>query len=177
MKFNSVYLCYPNKCSDLRYILGEPGSHNLLFVGLNPNTADEIKLDPTSRNVKRVAEDNGYDGWLLVNLCPIRCGNPANLPAKLERGLAASNLMEIKAVILKYGVRDIVLSWGDGLTIRPYLQASATKVAKLARELTLQTWCFRSNLSGQPSHPSPRIINRFYGVNETIKLLPYKYMS
>ena len=32
-------------------------------------------LDPTSKNVKTIAKNNGFDGWWIVNLYPIRTSN------------------------------------------------------------------------------------------------------
>ena len=72
-------ICHPENNPDLRYLLAKKGKNNLLVVGLNPSTADAENSDPTMRNIDRIAGNNGYDGWLLVNLYPRRKSNPADL--------------------------------------------------------------------------------------------------
>ena len=79
---DNPFICLPENNPDLRYLLAKKGKNNLLVVGLNPSTADEANLDPTSKNIDRIARKNGYDGWLLVNLYPVRKSNPADLPLK-----------------------------------------------------------------------------------------------
>ncbi|WP_019039722.1 DUF1643 domain-containing protein [Psychroflexus tropicus] len=66
------YFCLPENDNEKRFALGKKGKRNLLCIGLNPNTANELKLDETTRNVERIANDNGYDGWLMANLYPTR---------------------------------------------------------------------------------------------------------
>ena len=34
----------------------------MLAIGLNPSTANEDNLDPTSRNIQAIAQNNGCDG-------------------------------------------------------------------------------------------------------------------
>ena len=47
----------------------------MLAIGLNPSTANEDNLDPTSRNIQAIAQKNECDGWWLVNLYPKRTLN------------------------------------------------------------------------------------------------------
>lgn len=51
-----------------RYLLGQPGKYNLLVFGVNPSTASpgESNLDPTIRKVRKVAEKEGFDGWIMA---------------------------------------------------------------------------------------------------------------
>ena len=68
--------CIPNNDTQIRFLLGEGGRKELLAIGLNPSTANEITLDPTSRNIQTIAKNNDFDGWWLVNLYPLRTSNP-----------------------------------------------------------------------------------------------------
>ena len=54
----------------------------MMAIGLNPSKANEGKLDPTSRNIEKIANNNGCNGWWLVNLYPLRTANPKKLPIK-----------------------------------------------------------------------------------------------
>ena len=47
----------------VRYALGEPGSYNLLVIGLNPSTAIPDKPDPTiKREYGRLDHDKSLSG-------------------------------------------------------------------------------------------------------------------
>ena len=67
MESKQELICLPQKDNEKRFVIGRKGKRNLLCVGINPNTADMDGLDPTSRNVEKIALNNGYDGWILVN--------------------------------------------------------------------------------------------------------------
>ena len=69
--------------------------------GLNPSTANEQKLDPTSRNIKTIAQNNGFDGWWLTNLYPHRTPKPSELPKIADLNLAKENLNFIKKTNLQ----------------------------------------------------------------------------
>ena len=164
--------CSPPANSEIRYILGVPGKRNLLVVGLNPNTANEHMLDGTSRNVQRLAAGNGFDGWFLVNLYPLRCPRPQELPKTANRALLNQNLLEIDQLVRDRDLRDIVLSWGNGVSLRTYLQTSARAIAELVLEHQLQAYYYRKNRTGHPSHLSPRNVNRFFRPADRLPLVP-----
>lgn len=48
----------------------------LMFVGLNPSTADEHKLDPTLRRVVTFAQREGCGGFWMANLFAFRATFP-----------------------------------------------------------------------------------------------------
>lgn len=51
----------------------------MLFIGLNPSTADETKLDPTMRRVLRFAQREGCGGMWMGNLFAIRATDPLDM--------------------------------------------------------------------------------------------------
>lgn len=51
----------------------------LMFIGLNPSTADEQKDDPTIRKCKGFAERNGCGGVYMLNLFAYRATDPHTL--------------------------------------------------------------------------------------------------
>lgn len=52
---------------------------NILFIGLNPSTADEIEDDPTTRKCINLAETWGYGGIYVANLFTFKSTNHENL--------------------------------------------------------------------------------------------------
>ena len=65
-------ICIIENDEHKRFLLGQHGTRELLAIGLNPSTANEHKIDPTSRNIKNIANNNNYDGWWLTNLYTLR---------------------------------------------------------------------------------------------------------
>lgn len=53
----------------------------VLFIGLNPSTADAEVDDPTIRRCVGYAREWGYGGLLMGNLFAYRATNPKDLPA------------------------------------------------------------------------------------------------
>ena len=51
----------------------------VLFVGLNPSTADEVQDDPTIRRCIRYSKDWGYGGYIMGNIFAYRSTNPKKL--------------------------------------------------------------------------------------------------
>lgn len=55
-----------------RFTLGKSGQRKLLTIGLNPPAATRVKSDPTVARVEKVAQQNGFDGFVMLYLYPIR---------------------------------------------------------------------------------------------------------
>lgn len=80
----------------VRYALGEPGKRNIICVGVNPSTADFVKDDPTIEQVKRTASQNNYDGWIMLNLYPLRATDFEKLNCFPNTKLLAKNAEIVK---------------------------------------------------------------------------------
>ena len=53
----------------------------VLFIGLNPSTADEVKNDPTIRRCIGYAKDWGYGGYIMGNIFGFRSTDPKIMKA------------------------------------------------------------------------------------------------
>lgn len=100
-----------------RYILGQPGKRNMLVFGVNPSTATpgDNNIDPTIRKVRKLIAEDDYDGWIMVNLYPLRATDPKELPQKedkklLEREIMAYSRASVPELenLLKYGKKKFV---------------------------------------------------------------------
>ena len=172
---NSSIICQPLNDETKRFVLGNTGNKELLAIGLNPSTANEDKLDPTSRNIQTIASNNGCDGWWLVNLYPKRTSKPKNLPKKINKDLAKQNVDFIKQLLSNdsYSISKVICCWGNHIEDHQYLQDQAQKIINLVKESGHQSLCIGITESGNPFHPAPMSINRFLGGINNIKLKEY----
>lgn len=68
----------------LRFSLGVKGSRTLICFGVNPSTAKPNNPDRTIQSVERICHSNGFDSWIMLNLCPQRTTNPNKLNVSLN---------------------------------------------------------------------------------------------
>ncbi|NBP99597.1 MAG: DUF1643 domain-containing protein, partial [Synechococcaceae bacterium WB6_3A_227] len=92
---------YVNDCNNkMRLALGKSGKRMLFIVGLNPSTATDAKADPTIKRVEKVANNAGFDGYLMLNLCSIRSTQIDDLPHRFQAKTFNSNLELIVSFLI-----------------------------------------------------------------------------
>ena len=113
----------------------------VVFVGLNPSTADDSVNDATTRRCISIAKDLGFGSLTLVNLFAVRSTDPKALKRFVDPiGIGNHE-------ILNKHSRDSsikIAMWGNYGT---YLQRDV-----YARELFSELHCFRITKENQPSH-------------------------
>ncbi|APY06794.1 hypothetical protein BWZ20_00095 [Winogradskyella sp. J14-2] len=173
------YYCLPENDNEKRFALGIKGKRNLLCIALNPNTANAEKLDGTTRNLERIARDNGYDGWLMTNLYPTRNPKGNNLLNEADEKLFWENIQSIDTLVSskELNIKDVLLGWGDDIKAKPYFSPSIYAIYDRLNKHGLNYYAFRVNQSGNPSHPSPMTINTKYKSDEKIKLTEFDFHS
>ncbi|MDE7117719.1 MAG: DUF1643 domain-containing protein [Bacteroidaceae bacterium] len=75
MNYDNIKM-FPEQRCETRFSLIKEGEKMLLVVGFNPSVADDKKIDKTMSFVLAIAEHNGYDGFAMVNLYPLRSTKP-----------------------------------------------------------------------------------------------------
>lgn len=137
-----------SRCGAYRYALTRewaPGLR-LLFVMLNPSTADERRNDPTVERCQRRAIALGYGGFRVVNLFAYRATRPADLKAA-PAPVGPDNDSQIMA-----GARwaDAVLcAWG----VHGAHQGRSVRVEALLRRTDTPIYHLGLTKSGAPRHP------------------------
>ena len=128
--------CIPPKDTALRYVLKKAGKNPLFVIGLNTSTADENEPDPTIRNAMKIAASNGYDGFVMFNLYPLRATEPKDLPMTDEQGLVEKNVAAIQQELGGVAKPVILAAWGTLIEKREYLCECLRKIVRLpaARE-------------------------------------------
>lgn len=132
-------------CRAYRYALWRVWDTSLpliMFIGLNPSTANERKADPTIRRIIGFAKRWGYGGFYMMNLFPFVTPYPEAL-IDCELVQIQTNDLKIKEVSAK--CKDIVFSWGN------------FKVAKERARVFIENFpnakCLYKNKNGSPVHP------------------------
>lgn len=120
----------------------------VLFVGLNPSTADETKDDPTIRCCRGFATRWGYRAMFMANLFAIRATDPAVMkqcidPVGYENDALLSTLAREASMV--------VVAWGNHGT-HMERDVEVTKIINRDSRL-IGPYCFGVTLSGQPKHP------------------------
>lgn len=128
-----------------RYILSriwDEAKPTVLFIGLNPSTADETTDDPTIRRCINFAKSWGYGGILVANLFAFRSTNPQRLYTEQDP-VGSANDFYIKEYSDKSKLT--IACWGNhGNFIN-----RSEEVCKLVNSL----YCLNINKSGEPKHP------------------------
>ncbi len=135
-----------------RYVLGNLSSKNLYVILLNPSTASDTKHDPTSSFIKKIAFENGYNGWIILNLTPLRSAKPHLLPHAIDNDLFERNLQIYNKYIPEKS--DVWLGYGDKSESRSYLQQSRKAIlATLLNKKCTLYYCYGLSKMGNPYHP------------------------
>jgi hypothetical protein len=135
-------------CGLFRYWLTrtwDPALPVLVFVMLNPSTADARLDDPTIRKCIEFARRMGYGGIVVVNLFAFRATNPKDLKAAGYQ-VGRDNDQYIKEACQG---RDVVCAWGSnarGL-------ARPSVVLALLRAWGVMPMALRLTDDGVPWHP------------------------
>ena len=173
----SDLFCVPDNDPQKRYLLGQSGDKLLLAIALNPSTANSSRLDPSSKNIQAIARQQGCNGWVLANLCPLRSTNPKKLPRKLSSQLMQENLAHISALLTSTKTIKVLLCWGNGIESRDYLQAAAKAICERITEHQHHFYCLGYTSRHHPFHPSPQVLNKVFGGVQNTALKEFKFQE
>jgi hypothetical protein len=124
------------------------GELAVLFIGLNPSTADETKDDPTIRRCVGFARDWGFSKMYMGNLFSYVTA----YPKELTKENCLKNDDENRLALSKMARESlrVVFCWGNN----GVLHGQGKKIVHF-----INTWspndpvCFGINKNGQPKHP------------------------
>ncbi len=134
-----------SRCGRYRYALHRTWRNDapkVLFIGLNPSTADAHNDDATSRVCMNYARRWGFGGLLLANLFAWRATHPRDLFAA-PRPIGPRNDKVLRS--LQEEVSLVVCAWGDGGAHR--------ERDRRVLELLHAPHCLTTLRSGRPGHP------------------------
>jgi hypothetical protein len=149
-------------CRKYRYALWRVWDElkpQVVFIGLNPSTANESTDDPTIKRVQAIARNLGYGGVYMMNLFAIISADPTVLKT-CDDPIGNNNEW-----LEKFCIGDIIFAWGNFKEA----QERSKEVAAMfpnAKALFI-------NKNGTPKHPLyckadivPVLFNTGQGVQE-----------
>lgn len=121
----------------------------IIWVMMNPSTADHTKNDPTILKIIRYSTKWGYGAALVLNIYAFRSSKPENLPQVLSAAVGKANDWWIRT-IFRFAARKnipVVCAWG----VKHQNRGDWVRVA--ADEAGLQLMCLELALNAEPKHP------------------------
>jgi hypothetical protein len=138
-----------SECSKYRYLLRRTWDHKrprVLYVMLNPSTADASKDDATIRSCVRLADGLGYGSMEVVNVFAWR----ATKPKELLTAPDPCGPRNEDHVIAALGRCDIpICAWGAW----PPAEQASVYIRNAIRTRRPAAFCFGKTQSGAPLHP------------------------
>lgn len=151
-----MYDIYENTENDQwRFSLGQSGSNPLLVIGLNPSTATQEKSDTTVAKAQHVAESSGFDGFVMLNLYPVRATDYQELPPTANQQAYRQNMEAIESIVATQRKAAIWAAWGESIKARSYF-AGAIRELSVRLATYNPTYLHFGPLTqeGHPRHPS-----------------------
>lgn len=120
----------------------------IVFIGMNPSTADATVDDPTCAREWTFAQREGFDAMVKCNVGDYRATDPKAL---LQPGIVAvspANLPAIRQAAA--GAARVVLCHGK---LNKALAPAGRDLVAALRSDGIALWCFGTNADGSPKHP------------------------
>ncbi len=125
----------------------EPSRPLLLWIMLNPSTADGSVNDPTIRRCIDFTAKLGYGGMFVGNLFAYRATKPAVLYSKKQSGfdvVGPENISAVKSMAAKCS--KVVIACGNG-----FAKSYMDHIGLLS--IHPETYCLGRTKDGSPRHP------------------------
>lgn len=124
------------------------GDLAVLFIGLNPSTANETQDDPTIRRCEEFAKQWGFSKMYMGNLFSYVTAYPKELT--VENCLKNDDENRLALSKMARESLRVVLCWGNNGWIRNQGKEIAEYIDT---QSTCPPVCFGINKNGQPKHP------------------------
>lgn len=135
------------RCRFTLYRRWAESGQEILFICLNPSTADEEYNDPTVWRCVNFASDWGYRGVWIGNLFALRATNPAELYKReiyaVYDPVGRANDLVLKTMAARCA--KVVYAWGN--------HGQLLNRGQQVVDMLGPGWCFGVNKTGEPKHP------------------------
>ncbi len=136
-----------SECRRYRYALwrrwdGSEINKQVMFIGLNPSTANEAKNDATIRRCIQFAEDWGYAGVIVTNVFGLCSTNPFGLK-EVSDPIGPDNDQILRDRQKEASL--IVAVWGNHCPLE--------REQQVCKVINQTIYCLGTTKSGRPRHP------------------------
>ena len=120
----------------------------VLFIGMNPSTADATVNDPTCAREWNFARREGFTGMVKANVGDYRATDPKSL---LAPGVVASSPANLPTILeAARGAALVVICHGK---LNKALAPAGREIVSALRADGIRLFCFGINADGSPKHP------------------------
>jgi len=134
-----------SECRKYRYYLWRIWDYNkplVMFVGLNPSTANESQDDPTIKRVKSIANNLGYGGIYMMNCFPYISTNPDDL-----KEFENTDENDRYLSVISLSCKDVIFAWGN------FKIVTESGRDKELKQMFPNALALHINKNGSPKHP------------------------
>ena len=139
-----------SKCYKYRYQLWriwDRSKPRVMFIMLNPSTADANIDDPTIRRCIGFAKSWGYGGLYVGNLFAFRATKPTEL-LSVSDPTGELNLQNI--ILMMAECEMVIFAWGNESIIKKF---KANKILKMSKSMYRDNYYIELAKGGTPKHP------------------------
>lgn len=119
----------------------------VMWIGLNPSTADEQQLDPTLRRIRGFSQAWGFTAFVMTNVFAYRATRPEDMKAQKDP-VGVDNDLWLERMAGDCEV--VVAAWGKHGAHAGRAEDVVKKLSSLPRPGLL---CLGTNGDGSPKHP------------------------
>jgi hypothetical protein len=127
----------------------------MIFICLNPSTADHMQNDPSVTRMMNFAKREGCGGLVVMNVFALRSTDPkALLRAHSPMGPYNLEMIRMQTQPMGYPPRQpvVVAAWGAHVTHKQ-LRPGAAEVERTLYHTGVKVSCLGTTKSGYPKHP------------------------
>ena len=137
-----------SNCRQYRYQLWRTWGKEppILFIMLNPSTADEVENDPTVERCERRARAMGFGGLRVANIFAFRSTDPQALYSHPDP-VGQTNDRHILWSASDAGM--VICAWGK----HGKLNGRGNAVIEMLRNAGIKPHYLKMNIDGSPAHP------------------------
>lgn len=132
----------------------QSGAGSVMFIGLNPSTADALVDDPTIRKCRGFVERMGYGELVMANLFSLRSTDPRGLLDVEALTLWSEN--ENAVIVRAESAEVVVCAWGGPYSPRALadrIHARAGSMLQRLRAMGRVPHVLGLTKDGHPRHP------------------------
>ncbi len=142
-----------NDDNTVRYVLGKYNRDPLIVFGINPSTASAEKNDTTISIVEHIVQMRGKDGYIMLNIYPVRATElDSKYPKVEDEALVEQNLRYISERI-KQG-DEVIAAWGTHICDHDYFLRSLIRINEVMKAKSAKWICLKKTKEGHPHHPT-----------------------